>query len=44
MLTCSEADLQRCSHETGAPKNARQTRGRIPMQEYDFIGTASQLH
>ena len=44
MLTCSEADLQRCSHETGAPKNARQTRGRIPVQEYDFIGTASQLH
>ena len=44
MLTCSEAVPQRCSHETDALKNARQTRGRISMQEYDFNGTASQLH
>ena len=44
MLTCSEAVPQRWSHKTGALKNARQTRGRIPMQEYDFNGTASQLH
>ena len=44
MLTCSEAVPQTCSHETGAPRNARQTRGRIPMQKYDFNGTASQLH
>ena len=44
MLTCSEAVPQRCSHEADAPKNARQTHGRIPTQEYDFNGTASQLH
>ena len=44
MLTCSEAVPQRCSHETGAPKNAWQTRGRIPIQDYDFDGTALQLH
>ena len=44
MLKCSEGVPQRCANETDAPKNARQTRGRIPMHEYDFNGTASQLN
>ena len=44
MLKCSEGVHQRCAHETDAPKNARQTHGRIPRQEYDFNETASQLN
>ena len=44
MLKCSKGVHQRCPQETNAPKNARQTRGRIPRQGYNFNGTASQLN